>query len=92
MTLKKFAKDCDGAVTVEWVVVTALVVTLCLTVIGILGGGLGGLSTDVKTQLVSMDSSTVVSATSNQESGDDDDSSDDSTSDDDASDDGADHN
>lgn len=56
MKLFDFIKDEDGAVTVDWVVLTAAIVGLGVAVITSVGGGVTALSntiaTDVKGQTV----------------------------------------
>ena len=49
--IKNFAKDEDGAVTVDWVVLTAALVGLGILVLGIVQGGLEDLSTEIATEL-----------------------------------------
>ena len=49
--LKRFAKDEDGAVTVDWVVLTAAIVGLGLAVITSVRSGVGDLATDISTSL-----------------------------------------
>ncbi len=41
----------DGAVTVDWVVLTAAIVGLGIAVYGVVSGGIGDLSQDIDTQL-----------------------------------------
>lgn len=52
---KNFLSDESGAVTVDWVVLTAALVGLGLAVMGVLTGGLQDVSTDIETQLRSDD-------------------------------------
>lgn len=49
--LKTFLADDAGAVTVDWVVLTAAIVGLGLAVISVISGGLENLSGDINTQL-----------------------------------------
>ena len=55
MTFFKFAKnfhnDESGAVTVDWVVLTAAIVGLGIAVYGVVSGGISNLSTQIDTQL-----------------------------------------
>jgi Flp pilus assembly pilin Flp len=46
-TIKTFAADESGAVTVDWVVLTAALVGLGLAVMGVISTGLQDLSADV---------------------------------------------
>ena len=48
---KFFAKDEEGAVTVDWVVLTAAIVGLGMVVMDVVGGGIEGLSEDIVTEL-----------------------------------------
>ena len=48
---KKFAKDEDGAVTVDWVVLTAAIVGLGIAVLAAVGGGTTSLSDKISAQL-----------------------------------------
>ena len=50
-TFKSFANDEAGAVTVDWVVLTAAIVGLGLVVMKTVGGGVETLSTNVKTSV-----------------------------------------
>lgn len=49
--MKNFAADESGAVTVDWVVLTASVVFLALVVIAILSPAVNNLSTKIATEL-----------------------------------------
>lgn len=49
--IKSFAKNENGAVTVDWVVLTAAIVGLGLVVMQTVGGGVETLSTNVKTSV-----------------------------------------
>ena len=53
--LNKFVEDEDGAVTVDFVVLTAAIVTLGLVVIGTIGAGAEGLANDIEDSLDNMD-------------------------------------
>jgi Flp pilus assembly pilin Flp len=48
---KTFRNDEDGAVTVDWVVLTAAIVGLGIAVYGVVSGGIQNLSQDIDTQL-----------------------------------------
>jgi Flp pilus assembly pilin Flp len=48
---KSFSKDESGAVTVDWVVLTAAIVGLGMVVVTSVGSGITGLSTKVVTDL-----------------------------------------
>ncbi|WP_146636137.1 pilus assembly protein [Nioella nitratireducens] len=50
-SLTAFAFDESGAVTVDWVVLTAALVGLGLAVMSVVSGGLENLSGDIKDQL-----------------------------------------
>ncbi len=50
---KTFAKDEDGAVTVDWVVLTAAIVGLGIAVLAAVGGGTTSLSDKISSQLES---------------------------------------
>ena len=49
--IKNFAVADDGAVTVDWVVLTAALVGLGLAVMGVVSGGIKDLSSDISTSL-----------------------------------------
>ena len=49
--IKTFAGDESGAVTVDWVVLTAALVGLGLAVMGVVSGGIGNVSAAIDTQL-----------------------------------------
>ena len=49
--IKNFAKSESGAVTVDWVVLTAAIVGLGLAVMAVVSGGVEDLSRDIETQL-----------------------------------------
>ncbi|ABV92873.1 hypothetical protein Dshi_1132 [Dinoroseobacter shibae DFL 12 = DSM 16493] len=48
---KTFRSEEDGAVTVDWVVLTAAIVGLGIAVYGVVSGGIANLSGDIDTQL-----------------------------------------
>ena len=52
---KSFANDEAGAVTVDWVVLTAAIVGLGIVVMNTVGGGITGLSTTVAADIVAQD-------------------------------------
>ncbi|MGR3571087.1 Flp family type IVb pilin [Brevirhabdus sp.] len=54
MKLFKFAKDEDGAVTVDWVVLTAAIVGLGAVVLTSVKGGVTALATDISSDLVKL--------------------------------------
>ena len=49
--IKNFAKSESGAVTVDWVVLTAAIVGLGLAVMAVVSAGVEDLSGDIQTQL-----------------------------------------
>ena len=49
--LKRFAQDESGAVTVDWVVLTAAIVGLGIAVFSTLQGGVANLAGDINTEL-----------------------------------------
>lgn len=49
--MNAFIRDEDGAVTVDWVVLTAAIVGLGIAVYGVVSGGIQDLSQDIDTQL-----------------------------------------
>lgn len=49
--IKNFAKSESGAVTVDWVVLTAAIVGLGLAVMAVVSGGIEDLSGDISTTL-----------------------------------------
>lgn len=49
--LKTFKNDESGAVTVDWVVLTAAIVGLGIVVMQTVGVGITGLSTDIATEI-----------------------------------------
>ncbi|PWJ15025.1 Flp family type IVb pilin [Jannaschia seohaensis] len=51
MLIKNFLKDESGAVTVDWVVLTAALVGLGLAVMAVISSGLENLSGDIETQM-----------------------------------------
>jgi Flp pilus assembly pilin Flp len=52
--IKNFAKSESGAVTVDWVVLTAAIVGLGLAVMAVVSGGVEDLAGDIDTQLTDM--------------------------------------
>jgi Flp pilus assembly pilin Flp len=52
--IKNFAKSESGAVTVDWVVLTAAIVGLGLAVMAVVSGGVEDLAGDIDTQLTGM--------------------------------------
>lgn len=54
-TLKSFVQSESGAVTVDWVVLTAALVGLGLAVMSVVSGGIETLSTSISTDLGAMD-------------------------------------
>ena len=48
---KNFSRDEDGAVTVDWVVLTAAIVGLGIAVISTVAGGVGDLGDNIATEL-----------------------------------------
>jgi hypothetical protein len=57
-----FAQSAEGAVTVDWVVLTAALVGLGLAVMGVLSSGLNDLSGDVTTLMTDYDIQTTFPA------------------------------
>ncbi|WP_245243111.1 hypothetical protein [Pararhodobacter sp. SW119] len=55
--IKNFSNDQSGAVTVDWVVLTAAIVGLGIAVIAAVSGGVRGLGSGIQT---SLNSATVV--------------------------------
>lgn len=53
--IKTFKADESGAVTVDWVVLTAALVGLGLAVMGVVSGGIEDLSTDISSALTDTD-------------------------------------
>jgi Flp pilus assembly pilin Flp len=49
--MKKFAKDESGAVTVDWVVLTAAIVGIAIAVIAVIRGGVMNAASDINTVL-----------------------------------------
>ena len=49
--LKHFERDTDAAVTVDWVVLTAALVTLSIGVALAIGGGINGSTTTLSTNI-----------------------------------------
>lgn len=52
---KNFATSESGAVTVDWVVLTAAIVGLGLAVMAVVSGGVEDLSNDISSSLVDID-------------------------------------
>ncbi len=59
---QNFLKDESGAVTVDWVVLTAAIVGLGVAVYGVVSGGIADLSGDIDTQLRTNQVSTTFTA------------------------------
>ncbi|MDV7145291.1 hypothetical protein R3X27_21620 [Tropicimonas sp. TH_r6] len=57
--LKLFLQDSSGAVTVDWVVLTAAIVGLGIAVLSTISTGVEDLSTDISNQLLSQQISTT---------------------------------
>ena len=57
--IKNFRNDEDGAVTVDWVVLTAAIVGLGLAVITSVRTGVGNLGTDISNSLTSASVATL---------------------------------
>ena len=53
--IKNFRADEDGAVTVDWVVLTAAIVGLGFVVMASVRGGATDLATDIGAELIAMD-------------------------------------
>ena len=51
-TIKTFLNDESGAVTVDWVVLTAALVGLGIAAMGVVRGGVAGLTGDISNALV----------------------------------------
>ncbi|MFA9230524.1 MAG: pilus assembly protein [Microgenomates group bacterium] len=63
LMLKKFKNDECGAVTVDWVVLTAAIVGLGLVVMNTVGGGVQTLAGKVKTDVSARNSGYTTQAT-----------------------------
>jgi Flp pilus assembly pilin Flp len=50
-SIKSFASEESGAVTVDWVVLTAAIVGLGLAVLAVVQGGVGDLTGDINSRL-----------------------------------------
>ncbi len=61
--IKNFAKSESGAVTVDWVVLTAAIVGLGLAVMAVVSGGIENLAQDIDTGLTNVDISDDFSVT-----------------------------
>ena len=48
----KFAKDESGAVTVDWVVLTAALVGIAVALVGVIDGGIDQAATDIQGEIV----------------------------------------
>ena len=48
----KFAKDESGAVTVDWVVLTAALVGIAVALVGVIDGGIDQAATDIQDEIV----------------------------------------
>jgi Flp pilus assembly pilin Flp len=57
--IKNFAKSESGAVTVDWVVLTAAIVGLGLAVMAVVSSGVENLSGEINTQLQTQNISTT---------------------------------
>ncbi|MFQ5438933.1 MAG: Flp family type IVb pilin [Paracoccaceae bacterium] len=57
--VKNFKNDESGAVTVDWVVLTAAIVGLGIAVLAAVSNGVENLSSDIDTQLSGQDISTT---------------------------------
>ena len=57
--IKKFHRDDEGAVTVDWVVLTAAIVGLGVAALAAVRGGTGTLTTKISAQLASQSISTT---------------------------------
>ncbi|MEL6607504.1 MAG: hypothetical protein AAFO93_01210 [Pseudomonadota bacterium] len=51
---KNFRRDEDGAVTVDWVVLTAAIVGLGIAILTTVSGGVKDLASDIDTELTDM--------------------------------------
>ena len=51
--LKKFRSNESGAVTVDWVVLTAAIVGLGIAVMAVVGGGIMSVSDDIQSEITS---------------------------------------
>lgn len=49
--MKKFAKDESGAVTVDWVVLTAAIVGIAIAVVAVIRGGVNATATEISNAL-----------------------------------------
>ena len=68
--IKNFAKSESGAVTVDWVVLTAALVGLGLAVMAVVSGGVEDLSGNISTALTNTDPLTDPFANANQREAD----------------------
>lgn len=68
--IKSFASNESGAVTVDWVVLTAALVGLGLAVMSVVSGGVENLSGDISTSLTNVDPLSDPFANANQQAAD----------------------
>jgi len=61
----KFANDESGAVTVDWVVLTAAIVGIAIAVIALISGGINTASNNINDQLGSANSDAANNITAN---------------------------
>jgi len=61
----KFANDESGAVTVDWVVLTAAIVGIAIAVIALISGGINTASNNINDQLGSANGSAAANITAN---------------------------
>lgn len=54
-SIRNFFDDTDGAVTVDWVVLTAAIVALAITVLFAIGGSSRDLATDIANEIDGID-------------------------------------
>ena len=59
MTFQHFLQSENGAVTVDWVVLTAAIVGLGLAVMAVVSGGVEDLSSDINVELASLDTGSM---------------------------------
>ncbi len=60
-----FAKNESGAVTVDWVVLTAAIVGIAIAVLTVISGGIGSAASGINDQLSSAGSNTAISSAIN---------------------------
>lgn len=63
--VKNFALDEDGAVTVDWVVLTAAVVGLGIAAVSTVGGSIDGLATKISTAVGKVEATAPATTTPN---------------------------